>query len=172
MTRTGQDGVMPVLEDRDPGGRPRRVNQDMVDQMVELRQKGFTSKDIAGQVGVSERTVKRYVSGVTPSLQRNLTLDHEEMLACLFRWVALLSRRLWLPFKDINKLAAELRQEVDELDDLVINLLRENERERKIFFIQFIGNHRWDGGINLSGLCRPISASLWKWTVRSSFPIW
>ena len=116
--------------------------------------------------------MKRYVSGVTPSLQRNLTLDHEEMLACLFRWVALLSRRLWLPFKDINKLAAELRQEVNELDDLVINLLRENERERKIFFIQFIGNHRWDGGINLSGLCRPISASLWKWTVRSSFPIW
>ena len=59
MTRTGQDGVMPVLEDRDPGGRPRRVNQDMVDQMVELRQKGYTSKDIVGQVGVSERTVKR-----------------------------------------------------------------------------------------------------------------
>ncbi len=139
MTGKGQGGVMPVSEDRDSGGRPRRVNQDMVDHMLELRQKGFTSKDIATEVGVSERTVKRYASGVTPSLQRNLTLDREEMLACLFRWVALLCRHLGLPFEEINQLAVELREKVEQLDNLVIDLLRENGREREIFFIDFIG---------------------------------
>jgi len=129
---------MPGSKRRDSGGRPRRVNQVLLDHMVELREQGFTSRGIAAEVGVSERTVKRYVSGVSPSLHRKPGLDSQEMLARLFNWVISLCRLMRLGFKDENKLALALREEVEGLDDLIVDQLREDERARRKFFIEFV----------------------------------
>jgi AcrR family transcriptional regulator len=42
----------------------------MLDQMHDMRRRGFTMPDIAARTGVSERTVRRYVRGVEPKLER------------------------------------------------------------------------------------------------------
>ena len=50
-------------------GRPRLVNQVLLDRMVELRRQGFSHQQIAEKVQPSERTVRRYLQGVTPKLE-------------------------------------------------------------------------------------------------------
>ena len=45
------------------------MDNERLAQMVSLRRDGLTMKAIADRVGVSERTVRRYVRGVEPDLR-------------------------------------------------------------------------------------------------------
>jgi hypothetical protein len=47
----------------------RRVNQESVDAMAELRRQGLTFKEIGARLGCSERTARRYARRVEPQIQ-------------------------------------------------------------------------------------------------------
>jgi hypothetical protein len=47
----------------------RRVTQESVDQMADLRRQGFTFREIGNRVGCSERTARRYAGRVTPKIE-------------------------------------------------------------------------------------------------------
>ncbi len=51
-----------------PGSTRRRVTQEMIDEMTELRHQGLTHKEIGKRMGCSERTSRRYVGKVEPQL--------------------------------------------------------------------------------------------------------
>ena len=46
-----------------------RVNQEMVDQMADLRRQGLTFKEIGAHLACSERTARRYAGQVEPQIQ-------------------------------------------------------------------------------------------------------
>src|SRR5438128_12663114 len=72
-------------------GRPRKVNQVLLDRMVELRKQGFSHREIAQKVNRSVRTVGRYLHGVTPQLQLPTTPKRVDVLtwcsARVLAWV-------------------------------------------------------------------------------------
>ena len=51
------------------GSTRRRVTQETIDQMADLRRQGLTHKEIGERTGCSERTSRRYVGNVEPQLQ-------------------------------------------------------------------------------------------------------
>ena len=62
-------------------GQPRKVNQVLLDRMVELRKQGFSHREIAQKVNRSVRTVGRYLRGVSPQLQLPTTPKRVDVLA-------------------------------------------------------------------------------------------
>jgi hypothetical protein len=46
----------------------RRVNQESVDAMAELRRQGLTFKEIGARLGCSERTARRYAGQIEPQI--------------------------------------------------------------------------------------------------------
>src|SRR5947208_14254514 len=62
-------------------GRPRKVNQVLLDRMVELRKQGFSHREISQKVNRSVRTVGRYLRGVSPQLQLPTTPKRVYVLA-------------------------------------------------------------------------------------------
>ena len=69
-------------------GRPRKVNQVLVDRMVELRKQGFSHWEIAQEVKRSVRTVGRYLRGVSPQLYLPTTLKRVDVLAWCGAWIS------------------------------------------------------------------------------------
>jgi hypothetical protein len=51
------------------GAKRRRVTQETIDEMADLRRQGLTFVDIGARLGCSERTARRYVGNVEPQLQ-------------------------------------------------------------------------------------------------------
>ena len=62
--------------------------------MVSLRRDGFTMKAIAEKVGVSERTVRRYVRGVEPDIRMPSELDSNELTDGFYDQVLASRRRI------------------------------------------------------------------------------
>src|SRR5437762_12240397 len=75
-TELGQGVVMPRTRVKRRKGKPAhevrprvgRVNQKMIDRMIELRGQGFSHVAIGKRLGCSERTVRRHTQGVSPRL--------------------------------------------------------------------------------------------------------
>src|SRR5947199_8782300 len=79
-------------------GRPRKVNQVLLDRMVELRKQGFSHREISQKVNRSVRTVGRYLRGVSPQLQLPTTPTRVDVLAwCRARILAWVRPRWTLP---------------------------------------------------------------------------
>ena len=66
MTKTRKP---PRTRRANEGSSRRRVNQESVDEMAELRRQGLTFKDIGLRAGCSERTARRYAGMVEPRIQ-------------------------------------------------------------------------------------------------------
>ncbi|HKV72691.1 MAG TPA: helix-turn-helix domain-containing protein [Gemmatimonadales bacterium] len=102
--------------------------------MVELRQQGFSMNEIAADVGRSERTVRRYVRGVTPELRVD---DQTGTGVDVFEWCAneLLKNkeRLGLSLRTIDLLVKRLRPVLGAKDEWTLSRMAESEALRREF---------------------------------------
>lgn len=139
-----------------PTGRPRRVNQELLDQMVSLRRAGFTMKDIAEKVGVSERTVRRYVRGVEPDIRMPSELTSNELTDCFYDQVLASRRSLvatasayWeepfeLGWEAVDSAMKSLRERLSGMEKVSIRKLGADESLRAEFFDGFMADVRRD----------------------------
>ena len=133
-------------------GRPcagRSMNNKQIEQMASLRRDGFTMRAIGKEVGVSERSVRRYVTDVEPEI-RLPSLNLEE-LADLFYDHILAQRRLltrvaseqWeesfdLGFEAVDAAMQSLREQLSGMDKVTIKRLGADEELRAEFFGEFM----------------------------------
>ena len=126
------------------------MNNKLIEQMASMRREGFTMRAIAEEVRVSERTVRRYVSGVVPEIRLPSELNLEE-LADLFYDDILAQRRLllkmvfeeWeesfeLDFEAVDAAMQSLREQLSGMDKITIKRLGAGEELRAEFFAEFI----------------------------------
>ena len=89
--------------------------------MVSLRRDGFTMKAIAEKVGVSERTVRRYVPGVEPDIRMPSELDSNELTDGFYDQVLASRRRI----VSIRKLGADESLRAEFFRDFMAHVLRD-----------------------------------------------
>ena len=135
-----------------PPRRPRRVNQELLDQMVSLRRDGFTMKAIAEKVGVSERTVRRYVRGVEPDIRMPSELDSNELTDGFYDQVLASRRRIvaiasedWgepveLGMEAVDSAMKSLRKLLAGMENVSIRKLGADESLRAEFFRDFMAH--------------------------------
>ena len=121
-------------------GRPRKVNQVLVDRMVELRKQGFSHWEIAQEVKRSVRTVGRYLRGVSPQLYLPTTLKRVDVLAWCGAWISGWVRLRWkLTPHEVDVMLKRLRKTIAEKDPLTVQWLAANEEPRREFlFYEFL----------------------------------
>jgi len=119
-------------ESEKPAGK--RVNQPILDRMVDLRQQGFSMQEIAEDVGRSERTVRRYVQGVTPELH---VAGESADVVDVFEWCAgeLLKRKqqLGVSLRTLDSLVKHLRPALAAKDEWTLSRMAESEALRREF---------------------------------------
>ena len=117
-------------------GRPRKVNQVLLDRMVELRKQGFSHREIAQKVSRSVRTVGRYLRGVSPQLQLPTTPKRVDVLAwCSARILAWVQPRWKMTPKEVDVMLKRLRKVIAGKDPLTVQWLAANEEPRLRFFL-------------------------------------
>ena len=123
-----------------PGGRPRLMNQKLVNQMVALRRQGFSHREIADKVERSERTVRRYTRGVTPRLE--LPRQHEpvDVLSDCVQSILRGRTRLGLDTRETDEMIKALRRTLEPMDPLTIDWLASDRQARRDFLLEFLRN--------------------------------
>src|SRR5438093_2257500 len=121
-------------------GRPRKVNQVLLDRMVELRKQGFSHREIAQKVNRSVRTVGRYLRGVSPQLQLPTTPKRVDVLGwCSARILAWVLPHWKLTPKEVDVMLKRLRKVIAAKDPLTVQWLAANEEPRREFlFYEFL----------------------------------
>jgi hypothetical protein len=161
------------------GALRRRVTQESIDQMAELRRQGLPFEEIGARLGCSERTARRYAGRVQPQLhipEANPEPDVEDprrMRERLARWC---SDQLYnMPGdpkpRDSVTFLAEAARLVQErlagLDVLTLELMLRDIELRKHFMREVVGylwgdfsSHvRFDTGF---GIDSSVSAAEWR----------
>ncbi len=156
-----------------PTGRPRRVNKDLLDQMVSLRRDAFTMEAIAEKVGVSERTVRRYVRGVEPDIRMPSALTSDELTDRFYDQVLAHRRRIvatasayWnepfeLGWEAVDLAMKSLRERLAGMEKVSIRKLGADESLRDEFFDEFIAQVRRDW-LNELDLIRLLREFIWQ----------
>ena len=127
----------PSKQTANPPGRPRKVNQVLLDRMVELKKQGFSHHDIAQKVKRSVRTVGRYLRGVSPQLQLPTTPKPVDVLTwCGARILAWVVPRWKLNPREVDKMLKGLRKVISGKDPLTVQWLAANEQPRLDFLIR------------------------------------
>ncbi len=117
-------------------GRPRKVNQVLLDRMVELRRQGFSHHEIAQKVKRSVRTVGRYLRGVSPQLRLPTTPKRVDVLAwCSARILAWVRPHWKLTPKEVDVMLKRLRKVIAGKDPLTAQWLAANEEPRREFLL-------------------------------------
>ena len=116
-------------------GRPRLVNQVLVNRMVTLRQQGFSHREIAQKVARSERTVRRYTNGVSPQLQLPTTPKRVDVLVACTKVILELRGRLELDTAEVDVVLKALRQTLDQKDPLTLEWLGTDSHARGDFLV-------------------------------------
>jgi hypothetical protein len=129
----------------------RRVNQETVDQMAELRRQGLTFKEIGARLACSERTVRRYAGRVEPQIELPPATaapeaqDPRYLRETLARWF---SDFLYAfdkhprPRESVRFMAEAnrmIRERLDTLDPLTLGLLDKDEGLRHRFLKETVG---------------------------------
>jgi len=126
----------PSKQSENAPGRPRKVNQVLLDRMVELRKQGFSHQDIAQKVKRSMRTVGRYLRGVSPQLRLPTTPKRVDVLTwCSARILGWVVPRWKLNPKEVDIMLKRLRKVIAEKDPLTVQWLAANEKPRLEFFL-------------------------------------
>ena len=117
-------------------GRPRLVNQVLVNRMVALRRQGFSHLEIAKKVLRSERTVRRYLRGVSPRLELPTAPKRVNVLAwCSARIVAW--RQRWkLTAQEVDSVIKRLRKTLDEKDPQTLQWFATDPEARREFLVE------------------------------------
>ena len=116
-------------------GRPRLVNQVLVNRMVTLRQQGFSHGEIALKVDRSERTVRRYTKGVSPQLQLPTTPKRVDVLVACTKVILELRGRLELNTAEVDVVLKALRKTLDQKDPLTLEWLATDSHARGDFLV-------------------------------------
>jgi len=114
-------------------GRPRLVNQVLLDRMVELRHQGFSHREIAQKVNRSVRTVGRYLRGVSPQLQLPTTPKRADVLTRCGKIILYARDRLELTTQEVDYLFKKLRKTFEQRDPLTRDWLATDSRARVDF---------------------------------------
>ena len=114
-------------------GRPRKVNQVLLDRMVELRKQGFSCREIAQKVQRSERTVRRYTRGVGPEVTLPTKIKRVDVLAHCGKIILYGRDRLKLTTQEVDYLFKKLRKTFEQRDPLTRDWLATDSRARVDF---------------------------------------
>jgi len=126
----------PSKQTAKPPGRPRKVNQVLLDRMAELKKQGFSHHDIAQKVKRSLRTVGRYLRGVTPQLRLPTAPKRVDVLTwCGARILAWVVPRWKLNPKEVDVMLKRLRKVIAGKDPLTVQWLAANEEPRLEFLL-------------------------------------
>ena len=116
-------------------GRPRLVNQPLANQMVALREQGFSHREIAQKVGRSERTVRRYTKGVSPQVELPAQPKRVDVLVACSKVILAYRERLELDTEEVDVVLKELRRALDRKDPLTLEWLSTDRRARLDFLV-------------------------------------
>jgi transcriptional regulator with XRE-family HTH domain len=116
-------------------GRPRLVNQVLVNRMVALREQGFSHREIAQKVGRSERTVRRYTKGVSPRVELPTQPKRVDVLAACGRLILDWRKQLELDTEEVDAVLKELRKALDRKDPLTLEWFAIDARARLDFML-------------------------------------
>jgi len=116
-------------------GRPRLVNQLLVNRMVALREQGFSHQEIAEKVERSERTVRRYTKGVSPRVELPTQPKRVDVLAACGRLILDWRKQLELDTEEVDAVLKELRKALDRKDPLTLEWLAIDARARLDFML-------------------------------------
>ena len=116
-------------------GRPRLVNQVLVNRMVALREQGFSHREIAEKVGRSERTVRRYTKGVSPQVELPTQPKRVDVLVACSKVILALRERLELDTEEVDVVLKELRKTLDRKDPLSLEWLATDRHARVDFLV-------------------------------------
>ena len=121
-----------------PNGRPRLVNQKLLNQMVALRRQGFSHREIADRIGRSERTARRYTKGVTPQLKISTQPDPVNVLSACAGSIIRSRKQLGLDTRETDLVIKTLRRKLARLDPLIIDWLAKDPEGRREFLREFL----------------------------------
>lgn len=125
----------------------RRITQQKVDPMVDLRRQGFTYKDIGARLGCSERTVRRYVGHVpkeveVPRDESEPDADLDQIRAWLLQWfTSLLADEFDLgqSLTLIDEAHYRLERRLARTHPNTLRLLAQNQPMRFRFYYEVVG---------------------------------
>jgi hypothetical protein len=180
-----------------PAGAPkRRVNQEAIDEMAELRRQGLSFADIGARLGCNERTVRRYVGHVQPQLHLPEAVpvpevqDPRRLREALARGLSdTLYNLRASPQPSLSTAfmaeATKLIQEgLEEVPPLTLELMQQDEELRKNFLRSTIGalyadykqwanwGEEWYGRFPVESVVtwRPFSARARLYFTEDDFP--
>ena len=125
----------PSRQSANAPGRPRKVNQVLLDRMVELRKQGFSCREIAQKVQRSERTVRRYTRGVGPEVTLPTKIKRVDVLAHCGEIILYGRDRLELTTQEVDHLFKKLRKTFEQRDPLTRDWLATDSRARLDFLV-------------------------------------
>jgi hypothetical protein len=121
-------------------GRPRLVNQVLVNRMVTLRQQGFSHREIADKVERSERTVRRYTKGVSPQVEVPAQPNRVDVLVACGQLILHWRKELDLDTVEVDAVLKELRKALDRKDPMTLEWFATDARARRDFLLyEFLG---------------------------------
>ena len=128
---------VPQKQTKNARAAPRKVNQVLLDRMVELRKQGFSHSEIAQKVKRSIRTVGRYLRGVAPQLRLPTTPKGVDVLSwCSARIIAWVQPRWKLTPKEVDVMLKRLRKVIAAKDPLTVQWLASKEEPRLEFLLK------------------------------------
>jgi hypothetical protein len=116
-------------------GRPRLVNQVLVNRMVALRKQGFSHREIADKVERSERTVRRYTKGASPQVELPTQPKRVDVLAACGHVILQWRQALELDTEEVDAVLKQLRRTLDRKDPLTLEWFATDERARLHFLL-------------------------------------
>jgi hypothetical protein len=126
------------------GASHRRVTQELVDAMEQLRRQGLTFADIGARLGCSERTARRYVGQVEPRIDlpgKRTKLDADalrEQLTEDFARAAWIGWKRWPSTEFVNEVNRQVEERLAAMRPETLRLLVEDARMRGQLFAQIL----------------------------------
>jgi hypothetical protein len=103
--------------------------------MVALREQGFSHREIGQKVDRSERTVRRYIKGVSPKLELPSQPKRVDVLVACSNVILALRQRLELDTAEVDLVLKALRKALDQKDPLTLAWLGTDRHARGDFLV-------------------------------------
>ena len=114
-------------------GRPRKVNQVLLNRMIELRKQGFSCQEIAQKVERSERTVRRYTRGIRPQVAVVTKAKPVDVLAACGKIILYGRDQLELTTQEVDFLFKKVRKIFESRDPVTREWLAADSKARMDF---------------------------------------